>query len=467
MSAQCRAAWRRDVGDDLFPGGNLLPLQVTHARRYLLLMKEKQKSTPTVSRILEDGSIAELVRGKSGSALCLYKNGEITYVASVEDRGEKLVPMPASNNLIKHGAVLLPEKAIEYETEYRLVSELRAYIHRYVDLSPEFVEVVCAYVLLTWVYDAFNELCYLRFSGDFGSGKSRALYVIGSVCNKPFFASAASTISPVFYTLDLFRGTLILDEADFRYSDMQSDITKIMNNGSVKGFPVLRQTQTATKEFDPRAFSVFGPKLVAMRKTFDDIALESRFLTEDMNARNLRGDIPLNLPDVQAAEALDLRNKLLMYRFKTLCTSAIRLDQVDRARSGRFNQTVVPLLSVATDEDIRATIRACAQRNDDKTASLRTLSVEAELVEAMCDLLTEDVDSEFLSVAVIANALRKKVAGEFERPVTNRYVGQLLRGDLGLYTYKKHGVYVMPASEFPKVHQLAKRYRLIVREEQV
>jgi hypothetical protein len=428
-------------------------------------MKEKSKATSTVSRILEDGTVAELVRAKTGTSLCLYKAGLVTYVASVDDRGEKLVPMPASNNLIKHAAVLLPEKAAEYESEDRLINELRAYICRYVDLSSEFVEVVCAYVLLTWVYDAFNELCYLRFSGDFGSGKSRALYVIGSICNKPFFASAASTISPVFYTLDLFRGTLVLDEADFRYSDLQADITKIMNNGSMKGFPVLRQTQTATKEFDPRAFNVFGPKLVAMRKTFDDIALESRFLTEDMNARNLRSDIPLNLPDTQALEATALRNKLLMYRFKTLDASSIRLDQVDRTRSGRFNQTVVPLLSVAPDEQMRGIIRACAERSDDKTASLRTLSVEAELVESMCDLLAEDVDTEFLSVGVIATALRKKVAGEFERPVTNRYVGQLLRGELGLYTYKKHGVYVMPPSEFPKVHQLAKRYRLAMSEQ--
>lgn len=423
-------------------------------------MKEKQKAVQTVSRVLEDGTIAELVRGASGTSLCLYKRGAITLVSSVEDRGEKLVPMLTSNNLIKHGAVLLPERAMEFETENRLISELQAYIYRYVDLSPEFMEVVCAYVLLTWVYDAFNELCYLRFSGDYGSGKSRALYVIGSVCNKPFFASAASTISPVFYTLDLFRGTLILDEADFRYSDLQADITKIMNNGSVKGFPVLRQTQTATKEFDPRAFNVYGPKLVAMRKSFDDIALESRFLTEDMNARNLRADIPLNLPDVQAVEALELRNKLLMYRFRTLGASSIHVDQVDRKRSGRFNQTVVPLLSVVGSEAMRNSIRTFAEKNDDRNASLRTLSIEAELVETICELMEEDVPSETLSVGVIAAALKQKIAGEFERPITNRYVGQLLRGDLGLFTYKKHGVYVMSKSEYPKVKQLAKRYGL-------
>lgn len=424
-------------------------------------MKEKQRATPTVSRVLEDGTIAELVRGATGNSLCLYRNGSLTLAASVEDRGEKLIPMPASNNLIKHGAVLLPEKPADFGTEEALFDDLRTYIHRYVDLSPEFLEVACSYVLLTWVYDGFNELCYLRFSGDYGSGKSRALYVIGSICNKPFFASAASTISPVFYTLDLFRGTLILDEADFRYSDLQADITKIMNNGSVKGFPVLRQTQTATKEFDPRAFNVYGPKLVAMRKSFDDDALESRFLSEDMNARTLRDDIPLNLPDVQAAEAQDLRNRLLMYRFMTLGTCAIDASQVDRSRSGRFNQTIVPLLSVVRDERTRETIRAYAKRNEERSASLRTLSIEAELVETVCDLLDENEESDSLAVGIIASALKQRVIGEFDRPVTNRYVGQLLRRDLGLFTYKKHGTYVLPASEFAKTRQIARRYGLL------
>lgn len=424
-------------------------------------MKEKQRPTQTVSRVCEDGTIVELVLNSGGTALCCYKDGKFTMSSSIEDRGERLVPMPASNNLIKHNAVLLPEKPGEYGTEEELLDDLRIYVRRYVDLSPEFSEVVCAYVLLTWVYDAFNEVCYLRFSGDYGSGKSRALYVIGSVCNKPFFASAASTISPVFYTLDIFRGTLILDEADFRYSDLKSDITKIMNNGSTKGFPVLRQTQTVTKEFDPRAFNVYGPKLVAMRKTFDDIALESRFITEDMNSRSVGAHIPINLPDTQASEALELRNKFLRYRFRTLSISGIQVTQVDRARSGRFNQTVVPLLSVVSDEKMREVIRGCAERNDDKNASLRTLSIESELIETLCELFDADDEQETVSVGEIASVLRQKVAGEFERPVTNRYVGQMLRRDLSLYTYKKHGTYVLPKSESIKIKQIAKRYGLV------
>ena len=79
---------------------------------------------------------------------------------------------------------------------------------------PTFQEILAHYVLFSWIYDSFHEVPYLRFQGDFGTGKTRALLVAGSLCYKPFFASGASTVSPLFHILDAFRGTLILDEAD-------------------------------------------------------------------------------------------------------------------------------------------------------------------------------------------------------------------------------------------------------------
>ena len=63
---------------------------------------------------------------------------------------------------------------------------------------------------------------------------------VGSLCYKPIFASGASTVSPLFRTLDLFRGTLVIDEGDFRFSDEKAEVIKILNNGNARGFPVPR-----------------------------------------------------------------------------------------------------------------------------------------------------------------------------------------------------------------------------------
>lgn len=73
------------------------------------------------------------------------------------------------------------------------------------------------------------------------------------------------------------------------------------------GFPVLRSELVGRREYDPRAYTVFGPKIVASRGFFEDRALESRFLTEDMGRARMREDIPVTLPEVAERQALDLR----------------------------------------------------------------------------------------------------------------------------------------------------------------
>jgi hypothetical protein len=78
------------------------------------------------------------------------------------------------------------------------------------------------------------------------------LLIIGSLCYKPIFASGASTVSPIFRILDSFHGTLIVDEGDFRFSDEKAEVVKILNNGNVKGFPVLRSESDGKREFNPR-----------------------------------------------------------------------------------------------------------------------------------------------------------------------------------------------------------------------
>jgi hypothetical protein len=219
----------------------------------------------------------------------VWTNGRWTIEREVTIAGERLVPFSPRNNLIRNEAVLLSARPQEYGSEHELVSSIQAHINRYADLSPSFERVATHYVLLTWVYDAFSDL-------HFGTGKTRALLTIGSTCYKPFLASGASTISPIFHTLDAFRGTLIFDEADFRFSDERSEMVKILNNGNVRGMPVLRTMMNHQKEFNPRAFQVFGPKIVATRGHYNDSGLESRFITEDTGARPLRSDVPINLP---------------------------------------------------------------------------------------------------------------------------------------------------------------------------
>jgi hypothetical protein len=263
--------------------------------------------TPIISRVLADGTQIEALhdaaRGTTQLAIC-PPSGKVAVVAHYDlPNGERLVAYSAANNLLVSECVLLPSAVGPHGDKAKLLADIRAYIHRYVDLSPHFEDIAAHYVLLSWVHDAFGELPYLRFRGDYGTGKTRALLAIGSICYKPIFASGASSVSPIFRMLDAFGGTLILDEADLRFSDATADLTKILNNGNMQGLPVLRTVSNRNNELHPQAFKVYGPKLVAMREGFADAALESRFLTEETGTRPLRSGISVHLPGIMKEEA--------------------------------------------------------------------------------------------------------------------------------------------------------------------
>jgi len=393
------------------------------------------------------------------TSLAMWRNQSCELVPWIElPSGARLVPYSPGNNLIRSDVILLPSRPEEYGSEADLVAEIQAYIHRYVDLSPQFERIASYYVLFSWAYDNFNELPYLRVRGDYGSGKTRFLLVVGSLCYKPFFASGASTISPIFHILDAFRGTLVIDEADFRWSDDKADIVKILNNGNVRGMPVLRTEVSRTGEFNPRPFQVFGPKIVATRGFYEDRALESRFITEEMGQHPLRSDVPVNLPATYQCEALQLRNKLLLYRFKSHGRKHAVGSIVDPRLEPRLNQIFVPLLSIISDPAIRAELQQAARERHQEIIAERGLDVEAQVLEVIRDL--QRTGSK-LAVGEVTAAFAARYGREAERPITNKWVGYIIRRKLNIKTHKSNGVFIIPFGEYGRLRRLYEKYGLV------
>jgi len=415
--------------------------------------------------VLPDNTIVEMVYNpeKKQSAFAIWQ-GETWSIEPVFTitPEENLVPYSPENNLVKHEVVLFPSGPQEYESEEKLLSEVQAFIHAYVDVSPLFEKIASYYVLFSWVYDGFNELPYLRLRGDPGSGKTRFLLTVGSLCYKPIFASGASTVSPLFRIIDSFRGTLIIDEGDFRLSDERAEIVKILNNGNARGFPVLRSEVTPKREFNPTAYTVFGPKLVATRGFFQDRALESRCLTEAMGQQRLRDDVPINLPPAHKEEALALRNKLLLFRFRNFHKGEPTESLVDRSIEPRLNQVFVPLLSIIEDEKARADLQELARKYHSELVADRSLDMEAQVLEIIRDSLARG--EERLSVKDITDWFIDRYGTDYERKITSKWIGNIIRKKLLLKTQKSHGVFVIPPSEEPKLASLYERYGISLQE---
>jgi hypothetical protein len=427
--------------------------------------KPKRK-LPTVSGVFEGGTIVELVYQPSEkrTAFVVWRDGQWRFEEDFRaDHGQLLVPYSPYNNLIKNDVVLFPSAPEEYDSEEALLREIQAFIHRYVDVSPRFEKIASYYVLFSWIYDGFSELPYLRLRGDYGSGKTRFLLTVGSLCYKPIFASGASTVSPIFHLLDAFHGTLIIDEGDFRFSDEKTEIVKILNNGNVRGVPVLRSEMSDQKEFNPRAFHVFGPKLVATRGYYEDRALESRFITEEMGERRLRPDIPISLPSAHKEEALQLRNKLLLFRFRNFGKKPVSESLVDRTIEPRLNQIFVPLLSIIDDSELRKELRELAHQYNSEMILERGMDIEAQVLEIIRALSLQPYRQR-LSIKDIADLFIERHGTDYERKISNKWIGNIVRKKLNLKTQKSHGVFIIPLTEQPKLDRLYEKYGITLEE---
>jgi len=405
--------------------------------------EEKQEKPILKTSIINKDTLYEMVFDRSTNKTSFSKmdrNGNLeNLLEEVELEGRKYRPLPPTYNLVEKGVILFPSLATPYENEEAILKEIQTFIHKYLDISEVFEQIATYYVLFTWMYDRFNEVPYLRAIGDFGSGKSRFIQAIGILCYKPVFTGGATTPSPIFRIVNEVHGTLIIDEADFKFSDMTSEIVKILNTGYQRGMPVLRSEGKGT--FEVKAYDVFCPKIVATRETFSDKALESRFLVEEMGAGKLRTDIPRTLDENFYQDAENIRNKLLMWRLKNYFEPIDRKEDLIEGIHPRLNQIVMPLLSIIKDNAIREHLKTFIVKYNTDLVADRGLSWESDIVFAIFKLEYETKANQ-VTVKQITDEVNREIDIS-DDTLQPRKVGWYLRTKLQLKPYKTRKGFVL------------------------
>ncbi|QGT99296.1 hypothetical protein SYNTR_0703 [Candidatus Syntrophocurvum alkaliphilum] len=248
---------------------------------------------------------------KDGKHLFVYMDKEkgLKYINQLQPKSEVIKPIIGEE--VELGALKMPSGATDYGNTQQLINDIEVHIYKYLDLSDNFRKFAAYYVLLSWLYDRFRTIPYLRAIGDTGVGKSRFLDVIGGLCYKPISASGCVTPAPMYRLIRRWAGTLIIDEADLKNSDEYSEIVTILNCGFETNRPVIRSTKDNPDKV--QFLPTYGPKILATRRRFQDAALEARCLTEIMT-ETARDDIPVVLGKEFYQEEENLRNKLLLFR---------------------------------------------------------------------------------------------------------------------------------------------------------
>ncbi|MCX6753005.1 MAG: hypothetical protein NTW62_01500 [Candidatus Nomurabacteria bacterium] len=404
-------------------------------------MNKNNKKIRKASIVLDGQVIETIYNSKTEKTqFAVYKDKKIEFVETIKNNNdEEIYPLDAKSDIINKNVVLLPSEPLEYENEEKLIEDIKNYIHKYLDISPLYEQIASYYVLFSWVFDRFHEVPYLRAIGDFGSGKSRFLQAIGSICYRPIFTGGATTTAPIFRILDEIKGTLILDEADMRFSDMTTDVVKILNMGYQKGGSVLRMQG---KEFNEiKAYDVFSPKIIATRETFSDKALESRFLTEEMGRGKLRNDIPRRLSDEFWNEALEIRNKLLMWRFRNYHKELIFDEVMIEGVHPRLHQIIIPLMTIIDSNEMKESLRDFVKKYNIELIADRGLSRESDITFSILKF-EYDTKKKEITVGEIAEYLNQDIF-DFEDKLTPRKIGWYLRSKMQLKPYKTRKGYIL------------------------
>ncbi len=286
----------------------------------------------------------------------------------------------------------LPDEGIK-ETRLldpvELYDKVKSHIKRYVDLAELDRDLCTMYVLFTWFYRKVNTVPYLRFLADTGKGKTRGKKVIGDLCFYPLYASGASSFSGIARTQQQWRGTLVIDEADFA-GEKENQITKYLNLGFERG-----QYYILSDKNDPRSqdyFDAFSPKVLAMREPFHDNATEGRLLSIAMHeTSNL--NIPIILSSSYYEESRVLRNELALFTISHWddidATKMVSFDDLDI--EPRLKQLAMPLSIIFQlwPEGVEQFRRYLVARQQE-VRRVRSMSWEGSLVNLAIAVATGD-----------------------------------------------------------------------------
>jgi hypothetical protein len=407
-------------------------------------MAKNHRPAGRVTRPRQADKGVSFLQDDSGMYEIVLDCGKLKFIVRIggqfqkTDLADKLPAPQWLAGFAQGGTVALPSETQGYGTIDELAAAVRAQIHAYFDCPPQFESLAVLFVLMTWLYDAFQAVPYLRFLGIAGTGKSRGSDVVGSLCYRRLGIAGAATPASIYHMIETVGGTLFIDEADFAHSGIGTEIAKILNCGYQRGSPVVRMEKTPDGDFQPRAYEVFGPKILNGRNRFSDDATESRCLTL-VTRETERSDIPTQLPPEFQEEALSLRNKLLRFRYDYLDKMEVKNFHIEGI-GRRTNQIILPLLLIGeelTDRRYKDDLLAYARDLDAQTRQDRRETLDAALVAAYVALSRSDHP---LTCGNVRQSILMELGEDPEvRTLSPRKVGSMAR-TLGFTTHRtKHG----------------------------
>lgn len=394
--------------------------------------EEEPKPTVTPGRVFEDVMFEQI---SEGSFLLYDRATQQTSTSNLivyEGTGYKpleKIPWPTASlpEVLEQEDPLTKEQLIDklktrrFQGEYgdteRLFNEIKDFFMEHLDVRNELLyDVYAAYVLMTWRVEDFRVVPYQMFLGPLASGKTRGLECF-SFLGYRALSSVTMSAASIFRTLEAWHCTLLLDETEVYGRESMVEVLALLNAGYRRGQYAIRIERLEGEVPQIAMFDTFGPKVLAGTEELA-ATLQSRTILTTMskNVRHVRLFI-----DEQKAQ--ELRNKLLMYRFRNLGQkSEFDVSTLNGYFSNsRVIELFVSLLEVAPTQEVRDRLVQCMRMITQTRLDEEQASIEARVFDAVlrCEARVENGK---LSTQAITEAFNESLPEKDQG--TSRFIGR-------------------------------------------
>jgi hypothetical protein len=373
-------------------------------------------------------------------------------------------------DFVHNQSIVFPSDLGEIKPQRELVAIIAAFLSKhYLFDDVQLPRVVAYYVLMTWLYDAFNAVSYLRAIGPAGCGKSELMKRVGWLCYRPTKSSGNDTTAVTYRTIEMFGGTLIVEEYDQSDSSTTDSYIKVLNSGAMRGGTTNRlveyEDQNGAKKLRPQSFSTYCPKLLDGRMDTKDDAVGTRCITFRVMPHTqlelLEHGVPLFIDDEFRDRALTIQNLLLRWRLETWKPEIKILNKdIDPDISPRMNQVTLAMKAIARlseDDAVQDELTRLLRDIYSQEVLTRAESMTARIIESCWKIFLYpelhkkeiiEIDGELClypgAVAMVADNLidemnkKSEDVDEEEDPKKNNAkvhphkVGKILRNELQL-----------------------------------
>ena len=350
----------------------------------------------------------EIWDGKVGPQYAVkhFNSDKIDYVSELslgeaDNKGRPIIYRPVYNDHLLTGMVTVPQKPVESTFE-DVIQESFAFMGQTEFFDPcgkdEQVQLGGLITMGSWFIDrmipqtsipvaGFGRFApILPIRGPSETGKNRLANLYRFLSYRPLFVESTYRIPSLFRPLDLWKGTLVMDEADFYKTGAQSNIVQFLNCRAT-GTPIPRQNPDKVAEC--QVFESFGITILTQRQHFDDNATESRAVP--YHSERTSHKIPTIELDEVVEWGLRLQNKLLYLRL--MYWDQFVIDKrywVSGISDHRLNSALLPTVSLSKFEPkISEIIKKCAAPIEKAKRRIKANSVDGRIVNLLWEKISD------------------------------------------------------------------------------